>query len=99
MARIEIRIAEKEKEIIKQLAKKAGFKSYTRYMKTVSLNKEIHSNTDIDTVIQLRKMGNNLNQIARKINIDSSDENIKSLYEEATNLLEVINVTINNVID
>ena len=63
-----IRLTEKEKEIIQKKAKKAQL-SITDFLVTTSLRTEIHVAEDIKPVlIELKRIGNNINQITAKIN-------------------------------
>lgn len=63
-----IRLTKKEKEIIQKKAKKAQL-SITDFIVATSLRTEIHVAEDIKPVlIELKRIGNNINQIATKIN-------------------------------
>jgi hypothetical protein len=75
---IHIRLSEKEKDVIRQKAKAAGCKSISDYMRKIALKGLIITlkndldfpsmkNLD-DQYFQLRRIGTNVNQIARKIN-------------------------------
>jgi len=80
-----IRGTEQEKKKIEQKAEKAGL-SRTEYMLRSALEKNI---VDLDSVndlrIELKRIGNNLNQIARKLN-----ENNTLAQEEKILLIEEI---------
>ena len=79
MARIELRISPEDKEALKKQATVAGYKSVSKYIRDVALGKKITARVDIDAVYNLRKIGNNLNQIARQINTEKKDETMLAL--------------------
>jgi len=76
--RIDIKCTSGDKILIKEKAKEAG-KDISDYMRTVALNKKIESKTDLHTVIQIRRIGSNINQIARKMNSTSEIKNVDEL--------------------
>ena len=79
MARIELRISNEDKEKLKEKAAAAGYKSVSKYIRDCALGKQITARVDIDAVYNLRKIGNNLNQIARQINTEKKDETMLAL--------------------
>ena len=65
---IPIRVTEKELEAIDANAKKAK-KNRTEYLISAALGKEITVIEDLrEMIVQLKKIGNNLNQLTRKAN-------------------------------
>lgn len=63
-----IRLTSKEKEMIQKKAKKAQL-SVTDFLVATSLHTEIHVAEDIKPLlIELKRIGNNINQITTKIN-------------------------------
>lgn len=63
-----IRLTKAEKEMIKKKAKKAQL-SITDFLVATSLRTEIHAAEDIKPLlIELKRIGNNINQITMKIN-------------------------------
>ena len=65
---IPIRVTEKEFEAIDEAAKKAK-KNRTEYLISAALGKEITVIEDLrEMIVQLKKIGNNLNQLTRKAN-------------------------------
>ena len=65
---IPIRVTEKELEAIDEAAKKAK-KNRTEYLISAALGKEITVIEDLrEMIVQLKKIGNNLNQLTRKAN-------------------------------
>ncbi len=64
-----IRVTEKEKEAILTQAQKAQM-SLTDYLVTAALNAKIHVPEDLKPILmELKRIGTNLNQITTKINI------------------------------
>ena len=65
---IPIRVTEKELEAIDEAAKKAK-KNRTEYLISAALGKEITVIEDLrEMLVQLKRIGNNLNQLTRKAN-------------------------------
>ena len=65
---IPIRVTEKELKEIDEAAKKAK-KNRTEYLISAALGKEITVIEDLrEMIVQLKKIGNNLNQLTRKAN-------------------------------
>ena len=65
---IPIRVTENELEAIDEAAKKAK-KNRTEYLISAALGKEITVIEDLrEMIVQLKKIGNNLNQLTRKAN-------------------------------
>lgn len=63
-----IRLTSKEKEMIQKKAKKAQL-SVTDFLVATSLRTEIHVSEDIKPLlIEMKRIGNNINQITMKIN-------------------------------
>ena len=64
-----IRVTEKEKQYIKKRAKKAGL-SVTDYIVRLSLETPIFIPVNMQPfLLELKRIGNNLNQITQKINV------------------------------
>ena len=87
MARIELRISNEDKEKLKEKAAAAGYKSVSKYIRDCALGKKITARVDIDAVYNLRKVGNNLNQIARQINTEKKDETLFALKSDIEALI------------
>jgi len=100
MARIELRISNEDKEKLKEKAAAAGYKSVSKYIRDCALGKKITARVDIDAVYNLRKVGNNLNQIARQINTEKKDETLFALKSDIEaliwNVRDVISKTIHS---
>lgn len=78
---IKLRVTKEEKEKMVKKARSEGIPLSTLLRKSV-LSEAIRSNTDVQTVFQLKKIGNNLNQLTHHINMLPTEENIRtSLFE------------------
>ena len=81
---IPIRVTEKELQAIDANAKKAK-KNRTEYMITSALGKEITVIEDLrEMIVQLKRIGNNLNQLTRKVN--AYEVNVIDLEETCSEL-------------
>lgn len=72
---IKARLTTDEKKRIMDLAKAEGV-SLSTYLRRSLLREKIVSKTDIQTVFELKKIGNNLNQLAKHVNTLPVNENI-----------------------
>lgn len=76
---IRARLSEEEKEQVFRRAKAEGI-TLSMYLRNSVLGERIASKTDIQTVFELKKIGTNLNQLAKHVNSLPIDDNIlKSL--------------------
>lgn len=98
MARIELRISNEDKEKLKEKAAAAGYKSVSKYIRDCALGKKITARVDIDAVYNLRKVGNNLNQIARQINTEKKDETLFALKSDIEALIWNVRDVIRKII-
>lgn len=98
MARIELRISNEDKEKLKEKAAAAGYKSVSKYIRDCALGKKITAHVDIDAVYNLRKVGNNLNQIARQINTEKKDETLFALKSDIEALIWNVSDVIRKII-
>ena len=98
MARIELRISNEDKEKLKEKAAAAGYKSVSKYIRDCALGKKITARVDIDAVYILRKVGNNLNQIARQINTEKKDETLFALKSDIEALIWNVRDVISKII-
>lgn len=98
MARIELRISNEDKEKLKEKAAAAGYKSVSKYIRDCALGKKITARVDIDAVYNLRKIGNNLNQIARQINTEKKDETMLALKFDMEALIWNVRDVISKII-
>ena len=74
-----LRLTEYEKEKAVKRSKEEGI-TLSSYIRKAILGKMIAPKTDIQTVFELKKIGTNLNQLAKHVNSLPVDENIlKSL--------------------
>lgn len=65
--RIYVRLSKSEKEKLIKRAKAEGV-SLSTYLRKSMLGERIVSKTDVQTVFELKKIGTNLNQLAKNIN-------------------------------
>ena len=98
MARIELRISNEDKEKLKEKAAAAGYKSVSKYIRDCALGKKITARVDIDAVYNLRKVGNNLNQIARQINTEKKDETLFALKSDIEALIWNVRDVISKIV-
>ncbi|ADQ79725.1 mobilization protein [Paludibacter propionicigenes WB4] len=92
MARIEVRITINEQTKIKNKANELGI-SVSAYMRKTALNHRIIIKTDNEMIRQIRFIGNNINQIAHRLNINSDTLNYLDTYtqmEEYKQMLQLI---------
>ncbi len=61
---------------IKRCAHEAGY-TVSEYIRRLALHSNLPSKTDAQAVFQIKKIGNNLNQLARHLNMNASEESIK----------------------
>ena len=73
---LNIRVSKEEKEQIKKIAKSLGVSVSTNTRKSL-LKEHITSKTDIQTIFEIKKIGVNLNQLAKHINTLPIDEEIE----------------------
>lgn len=84
---IRARLSVEEKERIISIAKAEGV-SLSTYLRRSLLNGRLVTKTDVQTVFELKKIGNNLNQLARHVNTLPVDENIIASLEDIKNYIE-----------
>lgn len=82
-----IRLTKTEKDVLKQAAKNAHL-SLSSYSKHAIFSQKIVSKTDVQTVFQLKKIGVNLNQLAKQINSLPSDNNIRYALKRVSEYIE-----------
>ena len=70
-----VRLSATEKEVAVKRAKSEGV-SLSTYLRKSILGERIISKTDLQTVFELKKIGTNLNQLAKHINTLPVDEYI-----------------------
>lgn len=71
-----IRLTEEEKEKLVKRANSVG-KSVSSYIREMSLHGNFTTKTDIQTVYELKKIGANINQLAKHVNMLPVDENVR----------------------
>ncbi|TYK32816.1 DUF6290 family protein [Bacteroides pyogenes] len=83
------RVSEEEKRILQKKAEIYNL-SLSSYVRKVSLETKILSKTDVKIAFELKKIGVNLNQIAKHLNSIPFEENIKNHLNEIEALLDFI---------
>lgn len=90
---VEVRLSSEEKQLLKDKAKSFGL-TMSEYMRKCVYGYSLNSKTDIQTVFELKKIGVNLNQIAKHVNTLPVDSNIKeSIILLNDYILELKNIT------
>lgn len=89
VARLELRLTLEEKNILSKMAQEKE-KTIAQLIRELVLKDKLVTKTDVQTVIELKRIGNNLNQIARQINLIPHEDNIKSCLQEVHELLNMI---------
>lgn len=77
-ANVLIRFTQDEKDILVKRAKKAEL-TLSSYIRRAALNQKYISKADIKTAFELRKIGVNLNQIAKHLNALPVDDNVNNV--------------------
>lgn len=88
-SRLELRLTLEEKDRLYKMAKENN-KTVAQYIREVVLNGKLVTKTDVQTVIELKRIGNNLNQIAKQINLIPHEDNMKLYLQEIQNLLKMV---------
>jgi len=88
-ATVNFKISSEDREILYERAKKLGL-SVSEYIRRMALNRKITVKTDVEMLMQVRKIGVNINQIARKINMDTSRTNVDTGLRELGNYMEYL---------
>ena len=94
---IRVRLTEEEKNQFIQLSKKDD-KSISSIIRESVLKAKTVSKTDIQTVYELKKIGANLNQIAKHLNMLPVEENIREYLVSIQNHLDKIKLIENNLL-
>ena len=96
MARIEVRITINEQTKIKNKANELGL-SVSAYMRKSALNQRIIIKTDKEMVRQIQFIGNNINQIAHRLNINSDMLNYFDVYTQMEEYKEMLQLIIDKI--
>ncbi len=80
---LKFRVTEDEKQIVEDKAITLGFSTTSQYLRSVSIDNKIKPKADLELIFQIKKIGVNINQIAKryneKKNSNSMDDYLKSL--------------------
>lgn len=79
--RLFIKCSTEDKIKIKEKAKNVG-KDLSDYARNILLQKKISPKIDLQTLIEIRRIGTNLNQITRRINSSKVIDNPQELLEK-----------------
>ena len=90
-ARLELRLTFEEKEKLSKMAQERG-KTIAQIIRELVINDKLVTKTDIQTVIELKRIGNNTNQIAKQINLIPHEDNIKLYLQELHDILNMLSV-------
>lgn len=90
-ARLELRLTFEEKEKLSKMAQERG-KTIAQIIRELVINDKLVTKTDIQTVIELKRIGNNINQIAKQINLIPPEDNIKLYLQELHDILNMLSV-------
>lgn len=83
---IHVRVSIEEKEKIANISKSLGV-SISTYLRKSLLREHINSKTDVQTVFELKKIGVNINQLAKHINSLPLDEEIINSLSSIENFI------------
>ena len=87
------RLSKSEKELIDKRAKALGI-SLSAFLRKSLLGEQIVSKTDVQTVFELKKIGVNINQLARHLNTIPVEEEIRnSLFSINNYIRELKQIT------
>lgn len=89
ISRLELRLTLEEKDRLYKMAKENN-KTVAQYVREVVLNGKLVTKTDVQTVIELKRIGNNLNQIAQQIHLIPHEDNIKLYLKELHDFLNMV---------
>jgi hypothetical protein len=92
---ISVRFSPQEEEKLKEKANNSTLK-LTQFIRKAALNRKMDSKTDLLTLAQLRKIGNNINQIAR---ITNAEKTINKTAGSIQKQIEELNDTLNKIIE
>ncbi len=82
---IKFRVTDCEKQEVERKAEDLGFSTISHYLRHISLNNKIIPKADVELLFQIKKIGVNINQIAKKVNANSntgsgvSEQQLKNL--------------------
>lgn len=86
------RLSKSEKELIDKRAKALGI-SLSAFLRKSLLGEQIVSKTDVQTVFELKKIGVNINQLARHLNTLPVEEIRNSLFSINNYIRELKQIT------
>ena len=93
---IKVRVTKEEKKMMVEKAIQEGVPLSTHIRKS-SLSQVMRSNVDIMLVFQLKKVGNNLNQLVHYINMIPADDNVNNLLISIDTLISDIKTIVEKI--
>ena len=94
---IKFRVTDCEKQEVERKAEDLGFSTISHYLRHISLNNKIIPKADVELLFQIKKIGVNINQIAKKVNANSntgsgvSEQQLKNLDMHMASLNDFFN--------
>jgi len=100
--RIELRVTEEEFSAINSLCDKAKITRSVYIIQSV-LNEKVLTNIDAQAIFQLRKIGTNINQIAKQVHIiskfvDKKENFMPDILKELSSMNEQIGIISNHIL-
>jgi Arc/MetJ-type ribon-helix-helix transcriptional regulator len=92
--RFSIKINKQDKAIIKEKAKKAGYGSTSSYIRDVLLEKNIIPRADKEMILQVRKIGVNINQLTK---LSNEKGNPDMVYNDIKSNVDLLIKLVSNV--
>ncbi len=92
-----IRLTEEERNELVIRANSVG-KSISSYVREVSLLGNLTTKTDIQTVYELKKIGANINQLVKYVNLLPVDENVRQSLDRMSEYLSDIDRIKKNIL-
>jgi len=91
-----IKVSESEKNEIKSKSDKLDM-NVSSYVRHAALNKRIIIKTDKEMIRQVRYIGNNINQIAHQLNINSDGLLIEEAYIQLKEYKQMLQAIFDNI--
>lgn len=82
---LKFKVTDDEKQTVKDKAVSLGFSTTSQYLRSVSLDNKIRPKADLELIFQIKKIGVNINQIAKRYN-EKKDSNAVDAYLKSLDL-------------
>ena len=96
--RFSIKIKPADKLIIQQRAKNAGYKSTSKYIRDILLKTEIVPRADIDLILQVRKIGVNINQVVHLCNELKTESILTNTYDDLKKNVDELILSVSKIL-